>query len=701
MLFDRLTQINNQLGKYERISQPLLQLPKESLLRLFFQGKFEEILIWIKSIKMKDRPINEKIDLCLLQAQCLNNIGQYESNLNFPSLFKKQFGEISIPIGVEVEILVIQAEALRFFGNIERSLNIVSQCLNIVEKNSFNEDVENYYLGCLLNLEGILFYRQGNFQLGHKSLMASYELRKKRGFSPDIATTLNNLGNIYALKNQYSEAMDCYQKSLNIREEWGNKRDIAQSLNNIGTIYHEKGELDKSLSYYFQSLKLNEQIGNKADLAIDYQNIGEIYELKGKLIQALTNYNKSLNASKESEFKFGIAMSIQNIGYIHYMKGNSIEASQYYQESLSLHEKIGNSIETGLVLFRLVRIFLEMDRIERAQEFFLKLKKLKINEENNFVVLFCDVAHALILKKSGRFRDLGIAMNIFEEVIRNEIISHEITVNCLLSLCEILLVELKATVNEIIIEEIYDHIQQLLNIAEQQKSSLLYAKTYWLQAKISLVKLDLDAARQKLTKAQKIAQQYGLTNLAQKISNDHDRLIEQLDLWNNYKTEQVSISERIKLASLDKKLAELIQDQLDVDDNIALETPIFFTIMRKAGTSIFSMSFSTQWDLKDGLFGSFLTAFNTFSKEIFEEKLDRAKFGDFLILMKSLDSFVVCYVIKNNSYAAQQKFQNLLVAIRASTEVWEILQRAKLTSRNLSKSDVPGLVALINENMKN
>ncbi|WP_371802245.1 tetratricopeptide repeat protein [Candidatus Lokiarchaeum ossiferum] len=699
MLFDRLNQANYKLRDSSGKKHSDMKLSAESLLKQFYQGKFEEILIWIKSIKMKDISINEKIDLFLLQAQCLNKTGQYEDNLNFSSSFKKQFGEISVPNEIEVEILVIQAEALRFSGDIEQSLNLISQCLKIIENNSFNEDAEQYYLGCLFNLRGILFYRQGKYQLGHDSLTNSYEIRKKREFAPDIAATLNNLGNIYALKGQYSKAMDCYKKSLKISIEWGNKRDIAQSLNNIGTIYHEKGELDNSLSYYFQSLKFSEQIGNKADLAIDYQNIGEIYELKGKLIQAISCYNKSLNASKESKFKFGIAKSLQNIGYIHYMKGNSIEASKYYQESLLLHEKMGNSIETGLVLFRLVRIFLEMDHIEKARKFFQKLEKLKENEENNFIVLFHNVAHALLLKQSSRFRDLASAMNIFEDVIRNDIISHEITVNCLLGLCEILLVELKATVNEKIIEEIEDYIQLLLKIAKQQKSSLLYAKTYWLQAQISLVKLDLDVARQKLTKAQKIAQQYGLSNLAQKISNDHDRLIEQLDLWNDYKTEQVSIGERIKFASLDKKLTELGKDRKDLEEKIALEAPIFFIIMRKAGTSVFSMSFSTQWDLKGGLFGSFLSAFNTFSKEVFEEKLDRAKFGDFLILMNSLESFVVCYVIKNNSYAAQQKFQNVLELIRTNTDIWAVLKKAELSGRNLSKSDIPELVALINENM--
>ena len=700
MLFDRLKQRINQYSDETIISSIDLHSSGNFPLELYFHGKFEEILSWMKAIKMQNRPVAERIDLCLLEAQCLNKIGQYEHNLNFQSLFKTQFGIEPVPHGIEIEILVIQVEALRFSGKIEEGLKILEKCFEIAEKGSLNPEEEQYYQGCLLNLQGTLFYHQGNFQQGYHSLNRSYELRKKMGFAPNIATTLNNLGNIYALKSQYLKAMECYQESLDIRQNWGDGRDIAQSLNNIGTIYHEKGELDKSLGYYFKSLKLSEEIGNKADLAIDYQNIGEIYELKGALIQSLTYYNKSLNASKQGEFKFGIAMALQNIGHIHYMKGNPLEANGYYQKSLSLHEQIGNSIETGLVLFRLVSISLEMNIIEDARRFFQNLKDLKKNEENSFIVLFYDVAHALLLKYSGRFRDLGLAITIFEDVIKKNIISHEITVSCLLNLCEILLVELQTTVNEVIIDEIDKYVQKLLGIAEKQKSSLLYAKTYWLQAQISLVKMDFDLTRQKLTKAQKIAQQYGLSDLAQKISNDHDRLLEQLDLWNNYKSEQASIKERIKLASLDKKLAELVRDQKDEQEEMDPETPIFFTIMRKTGTPVFSMSFSNTWDLNDSLFGGFLTAFNSFSHEVFEERLDRAKFGDYLILMQTLEPFVVCYVIKYNSYAAQNKLQKLLKTMRGNPTIWEKLHKAETTCQYLLKADVPALVALISKSLK-
>ena len=46
----------------------------------------------------------------------------------------------------------------------------------------------------------------------------------------------------------------------------------------------------------------------------------------------------------------------------------------------------------------------------------------------------------------------------------------------------------------------------------------------------------------------------------------------------------------------------------------------------------------------------FLTAFNSFSDELFAESLDRANFGQYNILMKTFENIKLVYVFKGPSY---------------------------------------------------
>ena len=58
-----------------------------------------------------------------------------------------------------------------------------------------------------------------------------------------------------------------------------NHPDVASSYNNIGEVYTNKHELDKALEYYNKSLsiKINTFGENHINSAIGYANLGELY----------------------------------------------------------------------------------------------------------------------------------------------------------------------------------------------------------------------------------------------------------------------------------------------------------------------------------------------------------------------------------------------------------------------------------------
>ena len=59
--------------------------------------------------------------------------------------------------------------------------------------------------------------------------------------------------------------------------------------------------------------------------------------------------------------------------------------------------------------------------------------------------------------------------------------------------------------------------------------------------------------------------------------------------------------------------------------------------MIEGGVLVFSYPFSNKWDRDNELFGSFMSAFTSFSDEFFSEGLDRVKFGQYTVILEILE----------------------------------------------------------------
>ncbi len=222
------------------------------------------------------------------------------------------------------------------------------------------------------------------------------------------------------------------------------------------------------------------------------------------------------------------------------------------------------------------------------------------------------------------------------------------------------------------------------------------AEVKLLQAKVTLIQMDFEEAQRLLTQAQRVAELYGITITAQKISSEHDNYLEKLSEWKSLKEREAPISERLKLASVEGVLERLQGKRAIEPPELVAEEPIVLLIMDKSGISYFNYSFRKDWDF-DWLFSSFMSAFEIFSSEVFSESIDRIKIGENLILINPVESFLVCYVIKGQSYPGLQKLNRFSKAIKENTEIWETLNRAVQTGEALELDKPQSLGKLVNE----
>jgi hypothetical protein len=172
--------------------------------------------------------------------------------------------------------------------------------------------------------------------------------------------------------------------------------------------------------------------------------------------------------------------------------------------------------------------------------------------------------------------------------------------------------------------------------------------------------------------------------------------LKKLSEWKNLKEQKAPASERLKLASVDGVIERLQGTRLIEPPELVDEEPIVLLIIDKSGISYFNHSFREDWDF-EWLFSSFMSAFDTFSSEVFSDSIDRIIIGENLILINPVESFLICYVIKGQSYLGLQKLNRFSKAIKENSEIWESLTKAVQTGEVLELDNPKSLGDIVNE----
>ncbi|WP_371805975.1 tetratricopeptide repeat protein [Candidatus Lokiarchaeum ossiferum] len=538
-----------------------------------------------------------------------------------------------------------------------------------------SELVEKVQFGCIhaRSLKCLGKLSESRSFLDELEVLIKTSALNKKQYKLFFADICSIHSDIFWFQGELDKALLNVQKSLQIREVYGDQNSIAESLGKIGVVYCEQGDLSSGLIYLEEALTIYTETNNQKALAKILNNIAWIHKLLGNLDVALKYLKDAQLLLRKIGIKKDLHDILANIGIIYRQKGDLDTSLYYLNKSLSLVNEVGNPIILVDILYYKLLVMLDKKDFAAADSCFTKIKKIGASLNNPRIKIQYQLARALITRQNLRSRNIFIASTIFQKIIAHPVIRHEFTVIAMLNLSDLLLVELRTSDDVRIIDEINQIIEKLLKIAQMQKSYILWAEIYSLQAKLALIQWDFKRARHLYQNAQLLAENQGLKQFAIKISNEHDTLVEKQSMWEKMAEADVSVSKRVDMAQIESQMERMLRDGIVNNSKIEPETPLLLNIMSENGPNIFTYKFLKDWQYDDQLFGALLSAFQSFSGEFFSESFDRAKFGKYNILLKHEDPIIICYVFQGKSFLAKQKMRQFTKFLRKNKSAWECL----------------------------
>lgn len=660
--------------------------------KLMNEAKYEEGLELVDNLENKE-DISEDMKLKLLYLKGL--IFTRQIQLNKPVEIGEQLYQLSQKSGYTLGVFegLLLKSWIQFKGYINKGYEIVVQAEQLLESSlGITKEERDKHKYLLSFLKAYTYFFKGELDLALELATKNLGLAEKINLRYEKAHSLILLSLIYWFLGNSDQAKSLSEESLAIFTEIDDFGNVAWVLSTIGIGHQVGGEFNISIEYLTRSLEIKE-----CPLMIKNENLrflGEVYAQKGELNLALDYFQEASASCEKIGDNRNYLSLLYHLGHLCQMRGNLDRAVEYYEQALALGKEIQYPFSIAWMFYRLIISNLDRESYDQANLYLNQLGQM--SREYQFFSQFHDLCKALILKKTLRISQLADAEKILKHLIKDTNIIHELRVFSLVNLCDLYLSELTMTNNSSILDELNPLITELLKIAEEQNTPSLIAETLLLQGRVALIKLNLDLARQFITKAQIIAAENEFNLLARKISHEHDKLLEELEMWETLKKTKASMKKRVELSAPDQNIDRMLEKQAVDPPELIEEEPILLIIMDNSGSTYFNYPFIANWDYSD-LFSSFMSAFNTFSSEIFSKSIDRIRIGENTILINPVEPFLTCYVIKGQSYPALQKLSRFTEAIRENSEIWQALNKSVKTNEMLELDKPLVLKTVINE----
>jgi len=246
----------------------------------------------------------------------------------------------------------VQAINAVFPGN-PQDVATWSQCLRYLDQaQACHTLIENYGLALVvgasvLNRTGLYLYGHASYTIAEPLYVRALSIYEQelRPQHPNIASSLDNLAELYREQGKYAEAEPLYQRALSIREQelGASHPHTATSLNNLALLYDAQEKYAEAESLYQRAFSIGEQeLGaNHPNTLASLNNLAALYQEQGKYAEAEPLLQRVLTLREQA---FGsehpdTADSLWWLAILYEQQQHSQEAKALYQRALSIYER--------------------------------------------------------------------------------------------------------------------------------------------------------------------------------------------------------------------------------------------------------------------------------------------------------------------------------------------------------------------------
>ncbi|MGC1514689.1 MAG: tetratricopeptide repeat protein [Maribacter sp.] len=263
----------------------------------------------------------------------------------------------------------------RDFSNYPKALALFEQALKI---SSDAESIE--FKVYSLNMISVVYRRTDAIKSALDFSQEALEIAESVaepsiGLKRSINVSLNSIGNIYQMLEQYNLAIEKFEQSMLLEKELDNKLGLAINHQNLGECYEAQGELEPALKNFRKSLVYNEIINSEKGKIICNYSIAHVYVHQGRITEAITFLRSNLKRALSLGDQKIITDIYINLGWALIRSGDFEDSQSNLEQGLSLAKEYSFNEETAEANKFLSEMWIKRDNYEKGMLYFKEFKK--------------------------------------------------------------------------------------------------------------------------------------------------------------------------------------------------------------------------------------------------------------------------------------------------------------------------------------
>lgn len=254
------------------------------------------------------------------------------------------YAEQALKIAEELQNQQLIAFGLRYKGNGLRSQGQLSEAIKhyLTAASLYAKSNKGIEAGVIYIDLGDIYAIQNNYQNSLNYYRQGINIFLQSQDSVKLATALLNLGELFRTNQKFDSAIVYFQRSKTIFSKIGYSIGSAYNLGNIGLVLAEQGQHEMAEENISKASAILEKLGDRYAVAVFQTALADIYANRGEYDQALAYGHGSLETGEALGLKEQIRDASLKLSEIYKMEGNSDQAYTYLKQYITYRDSINN-----------------------------------------------------------------------------------------------------------------------------------------------------------------------------------------------------------------------------------------------------------------------------------------------------------------------------------------------------------------------
>jgi tetratricopeptide (TPR) repeat protein len=263
-------------------------------------------------------------------------------------------------------------------GDYVKALALAEKALILAEKLNALEDATHACLDL-----GILYRFSGDYEKAREYANRALKIALDNDYLEIAVLAYDRVAGFLPFE-EYEKRLECLEKGYSLAQKVGDISRQSWLLGSLADMYLSMGELDKAITMGEEALALARRAGSIAYLPDRLGTLGMAYQALGEWSKSLQYYDEVTAISRNLTDLFPTAGSHALYGMLHFEKEEYAQARESFEKAYKIVERAGNKWMTMYYSQFLIRTYMELEEIEKAQKLLEALRKFALETEDKY-----------------------------------------------------------------------------------------------------------------------------------------------------------------------------------------------------------------------------------------------------------------------------------------------------------------------------